>query len=120
MKAFVGLLLAIALGTASGFGQGGPTGQISGRVTDPTGAVLPGVEVTATQTETGLVRSVVTNEAGAYTLASLPVGPYKLEAALPGFRTFLQTGIVLQVNANLVMDPVLQVGEIAQTVEALL
>lgn len=44
-----------------------PTGQISGRVTDSSGAVLPGVDVTVTQTATGLVRSVVTNETGAYT-----------------------------------------------------
>src|SRR2546427_1625164 len=97
------IVLIATLASAPGFSQG-PTGQISGRVTDATRAVLPGVGVTAIQTETGLVRTVVTNEAGAYTLSSLPVGPYKLEAALPGFRTFLQTGLVLQVNASLVMD----------------
>src|SRR4030095_7304649 len=72
---------------------------------------------TATQTETGLVRSVVTNEAGLYSLPNLPIGPYKVEATLPGFRKFIQTAIVLQVNANLVVDAVLQVGEVAQTVE---
>src|SRR5262245_38811560 len=76
------------------------TAQISGTVTDASGAVLPGVEVTTTQTATGLARSVVTNETGAYTFANLPIGPYRLEAALPGFRTFSQTGIVLQVGAN--------------------
>src|SRR5215831_9125385 len=117
MKGIVSLLIAITLVSLPGFSQAGPTGQISGRVSDPTGAVLPGVEVTVTQTETGLVRSAVTNESGLYTLLRLPIGPYKLEAALPGFRSFLQTGIVLQVNANLVMDAVLQVGEVAQTVE---
>src|SRR5262245_25602341 len=116
MKTLVALLLAIAVSCLPAFSQG-PSGQISGRVTDATGAVLPGVEVSVTQTETGLVRSVVTNESGLYTLPRLPVGPYKLDAALSGFRTFVQTGIVLQVNANLVMDAVLQVGEVAQTVE---
>src|SRR2546427_7549289 len=45
------------------------------------------------------------------------LGSYKLEAALPGFRSFLRAGIVLQVNAKLVMDAVLQVGDVAQTVE---
>ena len=52
-----------------------PTGQISGRVTDASGAVLPGVDVTFTQTDTGLVRSVVTNETGQYIVPSLPSVP---------------------------------------------
>src|SRR4030095_11492315 len=113
----VSLVVAISLITLPAFAQVGSTGQISGRVTDPSSAVLPGVEITATQTETGLVRSVVTNEAGLYSLPNLPIGPYKVEAALPGFRTFVQTAIVLQVNANLVVDAVLQVGEAAPPVE---
>ena len=65
------------------------TAQISGTVKDQTGAVLPGVEVTVTQTETGLMRSALTNETGSYILSTLPVGPYRLEAALPGFRTYV-------------------------------
>src|SRR5262245_503196 len=76
------------------------TAQISGTVKDPSGAVLPGVGITATQTETGIARMTVSNETGAYTLPNLPVGPYKLEASLPGFRTFIQTGIVLEVNSS--------------------
>ena len=71
-----------------------PTGQISGRVTDASGAVLPGVDVTVTQTDTGLVRSAITNETGQYVVPSLPIGPYRLEAALQGFRTFVQADIV--------------------------
>ena len=66
------------------------TAQVSGTVRDQSGAVLPGVQVTATQTATGLTRSVVTDEAGFYVLPDLPVGPYKLEAGLPGFCTFVQ------------------------------
>ncbi len=76
------------------------TAQISGAVTDSSGAVLPGVEVKVTQTDTGLTRIVVTNETGSYSLTSLPVGPYRLEAALPGFRAYAQSGIVLTVGAN--------------------
>src|SRR5678809_1055804 len=76
------------------------TAQISGTVKDQTGAVLPGVEVTATQTETGIARSTVTNETGSYVLTNLATGPYRVEATLPGFRTFVQTSIVLQVNSN--------------------
>jgi hypothetical protein len=96
------------------------TGQISGRVTDGTGAVLPGVTVTVTQTDTQLIRTAVTNELGVYTLTSLPVGPYRLEAALQGFTTFVVPGIAVLVNANLVVDAALQLGSVAEsiTVEA--
>src|SRR5438094_10341173 len=80
------------------------TAQISGTVRDASGAVLPGVQVTATQTETGISRMTVTNETGFYVLPSLPLGPYRLEAALTGFRTFAQSGIVLQVGSSPVID----------------
>src|SRR5688572_23157622 len=84
--------------------------QLSGTVRDQSGAVLPGVEITATQTDTGIVRNTITNESGFYVLPNLAVGPYRLEASLPGFRTYVQTGIVLQVNSDAVINPMLQVG----------
>src|SRR5439155_8518525 len=93
------------------------TAQINGKVTDPSGAVLPGVEVTATQPDTGLERRVVSNETGSFTLTNLPAGAYRLEASLPGFRTYAQTGIVLQVGANPVINIVLEVGALTETVE---
>src|SRR5712664_1317914 len=96
---------------------GQSTAQISGTAKDQSGAVLPGVEVTATQTATGIARSVVTNETGSYVLPNLPVGPYRLEAGLPGFRKFAQTGIVLQVGGNPVINISLAVGQVADTVE---
>jgi Carboxypeptidase regulatory-like domain len=102
---------------ASGLAWGQATAQISGTVKDASGAVLPGVEITATQTETGTARTTISNETGFYVLPSLPLGPYKLEAALAGFRTFAQTGIVLQVNSNPVIDVSLQVGQVTETVE---
>ncbi len=93
------------------------TAQISGTARDQSGAVLPGVEVKVTQTETGVTRTAVTNETGSYVLPNLAVGPYRLEAALPGFRTYLQSGIVLQVNASPVINIVLEVGQVAEQVE---
>jgi hypothetical protein len=93
------------------------TAQISGIVSDPSGAVLPGVEVTATQTETGLIRSVVTNETGSYTMPDLPVGPYRLEADLAGFRTFKQSRIVMVVGRNPVININLSVGQVSETIE---
>jgi len=114
MNLFAALLIG-CLTCASVWAQA--TAQISGTVKDQTGAVLPGVEVTATQTETGVARMAITNETGSYVLSSLPVGPYKLEAALGGFRTFVQTGIILQVNASPVVNPVLEVGQVTEQVE---
>ncbi|PYS03869.1 MAG: hypothetical protein DMG12_11300 [Acidobacteria bacterium] len=93
------------------------TAQISGAVQDQSGAVLPGAEVTATQTDTGVSRMTITNETGHYVLANLPLGPYRLEAGLPGFRTFVQTGIVLQVNSNPTINILLQVGQVSEQVE---
>src|ERR1700740_3303707 len=91
--------------------------EISGTVKDQSGAVLPGVEVTVTQTDTGLKRSIPTDETGSYVLSNLPVGPYRLEAALPGFRTYVQTGIVLQVDASPMINAVLEVGQVTDEVE---
>src|SRR6185295_19737960 len=90
------------------------TAQISGSVRDQSGAVLPGVEVTATNADTGIARMTVTNENGTYVLPNLAIGPYRLEAVLPGFRTFAQTGIVLQVNSSAVINPALEVGQITE------
>jgi len=96
---------------------GQSTAQVGGTVRDQSGAVLPGVEVTATQTATSIARSVVTNETGSYVLPNLQVGPYRLEASLPGFRKFVQTGILLQVDASPVINIVMEVGQVAETVE---
>src|SRR5712692_7836937 len=96
---------------------GQSTAQISGVVKDQTGAVLPGAEVTMMQTETGLKRTTLADETGSYSLPNLPIGPYRLEASLPGFRSYAQTGIVLQVNSNPVINIILQVGQVSDEVQ---
>jgi hypothetical protein len=108
------MLLVLASATASA--QAVSTAQINGTVKDSGGLALPGVTVTITQTDTGLMRTVVTSETGAYIITNLPVGPYKLEASLQGFRTFAQTGIVLEVNSNPTLNVTLQVGALAETI----
>src|SRR5262245_14869615 len=102
---FVGILGSAVLSTNI-WAQA--TAQISGTVRDQSGAVLPGVEVTATQTGTGISRVTITNETGSYVMPNLPLGPYRLEASLPGFRSFAQSGIVLQVNSNPVVNVTLE------------
>src|SRR5437016_102310 len=114
LLAVVSAFVIVTCVTAAGQGA---TAQISGTVKDQSGAVLPGAEITATQTETGAVRMALSDETGSYVLPNLPVGPYKLEVSIPGFRTFVQSGIVLQVNSSTVVNPVLNVGQVSETVE---
>ena len=92
------------------------TAQLSGTIRDESAAVLPGVTVTATQTDTGLVRTAVSDESGGYLLTNLPTGPYRLEVSLQGFRTYVQTGIVLQVGGTPTVNAVLGVGSLEETV----
>src|SRR6185436_8637081 len=92
------------------------TAQMNGKVTDESGGVLPGVTVTVTQTDTGFTRSVVTDETGEWLIPNLPTGPYRLEVALQGFKTYQQTGIVLQVAANPTLNTTLGVGNLEETV----
>jgi hypothetical protein len=90
--------------------------QVSGVVRDSSGAALPGVDVTITKTDTGAVRSAVTSADGAFVLTNLPVGPYQLKATLPGFSTYVQDGIVLQVSSNPQINITLAVGVISEQV----
>ena len=112
LPALAALLLAVAAAAA----QIGSTAQITGTVRDTSGAVLPGVDVIAIHTQTGFRRAAVTESNGLFVLTNLPVGPYRLEAMLAGFRAFRQTGIVLQVNANPEINITLALGEITETV----
>lgn len=92
------------------------TAQLSGKVTDTSNAILPGATVTLTQTDTGAVRSVVTDADGSYTVSNLSPGPYRLEIALQGFRTYVQTGIVLQVAATPTINVSLALGDVQETI----
>jgi hypothetical protein len=109
-----GSLLAV-FGSVSLWAQA--TAQISGAVTDQTGAAVAGVVIKATQTATGAVRSIVSDQAGSYALRDLPVGPYILEASVPGFRTYAQTGILLQVSSSPTINIALQLGDVAEAVD---
>lgn len=104
----------LATGTGSAQAVGGS--QISGVVRDAGGGVLPGVEVTVTKIDTGMTRTTFTNADGSYTLPNLPVGPYQLEVVLEGFSTYVRDGIVLEVSSSPVVDAVLEVGNVAETV----
>jgi len=108
------LFALIVLAGASAWAQA--TAQMTGTVRDASGAVLPGVTVTATQTNTGFTRTVVTGDTGTYVMPNLPTGPYRLEALLQGFRTYTRTGIVLQVGGAPVINVELAIGGLEETV----
>jgi carboxypeptidase family protein/TonB-dependent receptor-like protein len=101
------------------WGQGS-TAQIRGVIRDATGSVVVGAEVKVTQTATGAVRTTVTGQDGAYTLPSLPVGPYLFEVSKEGFSKYVQSGIVLEVDTNPEIDAELKIGSLGEqvTVEA--
>ncbi len=107
--------LALVL-AASVNGWAQSTAQISGTVKDESGGVLPGATVTVTQMATGFSRTVVTDENGFFVLPNLPIGPYRLEVSLSGFRTYQQTGLVLQVNSSPVINVVLALGALEESV----
>src|SRR5215470_11243210 len=111
------LLLVSTFGYSAAAPQAQGTATINGTVHDPSGAILPGVEVTATQTATNVSRQTISDERGNFVLPNLPVGPYRVEATLPGFRTFVQTGIELGVNQNPILPITLEVGQVTQEVE---
>src|SRR5579871_3451595 len=84
-------LLALASGTL--FAQTAGTGALTGTVTDPTGAVIPNVTVTATNADTGQERTATTSAAGAYTISLLPPGTYRVKFAASGFKAVEVPGV---------------------------
>lgn len=113
LSALVLAVLALATPAVS-WSQAVGGAQITGFVRDSSGGALPGVDVTVTQTDTGVSRSTVTSVDGAFAFPNLAVGPYRLKATLEGFSTFVQDGIVLQVNSNPSLTVTLQIGAISE------
>src|SRR5688572_28284620 len=109
------LLLLLAFSCASAFGQS--IGAITGIVQDASAARIPGVSVTATNTATGIRTPTVTNESGSYNFPSLGVGPYELEASLPGFRPARVANIDLRANETLRFNLTMQIANVTTQVE---
>ena len=92
------------------------TGTITGVVRDSSGAVIPGVEVTATNRETGVKINVASDAQGFYSLQGLPVATYDVEISKIGFKSAIQSGLLLTVNDVLKVDVVLTVGSAEEKV----
>jgi hypothetical protein len=114
----VRLLVLGVLASAALWAQGSST--INGSVNDPSGAVMAGAKITATEVDTGLARSTVSNTEGLYTLGSLRAARYTLSVEAAGFRSFTQTGITLETDQTATINVKLEVGATSEqvTVEA--
>src|SRR5258708_13826040 len=113
MRALLGLLIC-----SLAWSQAISTSQINGTVRDATGLAVPGADVKAVQSETGLVRTASTNAEGGFVLTNLPIGPYQLEIGKEGFSKFVQSGIVLQVASNPDIDVTFLVASFSDQAQA--
>ena len=108
------VILALFLAPSSLFAD--VTGSILGVVRDPSQAVLKGVRVTVTNTQTNLSQDTVTGDDGSYHFLALPAGTYRLNATVAGFQQFQTTDIVLKVNDQLRVDIAMRVGNVKEEV----
>lgn len=113
VASLLGLLMLLMPGTASGQLI---QGTLAGNVVDPTQAAVASAKITIRNTDTNQTRETVSNEAGGYTLPTLPPGRYALTINAPGFRPYTQTGIAVAANNPTRVDATLALGQAADTV----
>src|SRR6266581_7562296 len=117
---FLPVVLALVLSRPALWAQSASTSALTGTVSDPTGAVLPGVTVTATAVATNQARTAITVEDGTYRIPLLDPGSYRVRFSLPGFKTSEVTDVTLVVTETAVLNRTLEVGAATEqvTVEA--
>ena len=113
MHTRAGLILLTFCGLALCQSQ---TGRITGRVTDPAGAIIPNAVVVAADEETGVTYRGVSSGAGVYAVPFVPPGHYNVTVTHPGFKTFQRAGAIVGTNEVLALDIELQLGGVAETV----
>ena len=111
------ICLTVLLVFAAGITAQTNFGRISGTVSDPSSAVVPGVKVNIVNTDTKAVRTVTTDERGFYVAENLPIGPYSVVVEQPGFKRAEQHGLSLVADGRVTANFTLQVGDSTQSVE---
>src|SRR5438128_5955951 len=111
----LGTTLVLLLFSFALFGQGN-FGRILGRVTDPTGAVLPGATINILDTQRGLARTMTTDEAGQYNAPALNPGKYTVRVEFPGFKTLDRENVVVEVGQEIRVDLTIEPGQQSETV----
>ena len=116
ITSYIVIFTALVLGfSLLAFGQG-QVATLLGTVTDASGAVLPNVTITITNTATGVTKTAVTNEAGAYTFPGLQIGSYDVKATGQGFKVETRTGVVLNAADRVRSDFQMAVGSTSETI----
>ena len=115
MRLCIVLVFSLVTLTSAAFAQI-TSATITGTIKDETGGLLPGVDVTVSNVQTGLKRSVVTDGNGYFTVPGLAPGTYEARATLQGFATAVQSGIVLEVAQQAALNLVLKVGTASETI----
>jgi hypothetical protein len=111
------LCISLCISLSTFLSAQGTGGRILGRIADPTGAVLSGVKVTATDDATGVAHNVLSNDSGDYVLPDLPVGTYSLSYDLKGFKNLVRHNITLDVNQVITLNTTMQVGQAQEVVD---
>lgn len=91
--------------------------EVSGVVTDPSGSPVSGATVQLTQTDTNSSRNATTDNQGLYVMPALPVGAYRLDVSTPGFKSYTQSGILLQVGDNVRINVAMQIGSLNEHID---
>jgi hypothetical protein len=115
MKRFLKTVLGLALLVPVALAQG-PVGTLTGLITDPEGAVIPGAAVDATNHATGVETKTTSTSSGDYTLPYLPAGDYTIRVTAPGFKTTTSENVTLRVAQTLSVDIKMQIGGVSEQV----
>ena len=113
----VAFLFLFLLSTGAVLGQSVDNQQITGVVTDPTGAAVPNAVVMVTNEATGVSRTVKSNDEGNYTVLSVPIGVYTITTTVPGFKKSILKGVHVDVGAKPAVPITLAIGEVGESVE---
>jgi hypothetical protein len=116
-RKYILILAALLSSTRVCHPQAVAVAEVQGQVSDASSAAVAGAQIKMTQIETRYVRSTTAGADGSYSFPNLPVGPYTLEVAADGFKTHIQSGIILQVGGSVQINVTLQIGSVAESVK---
>lgn len=118
-RVFCAISVTVLASRIAIFAQTMGTGTITGTVTDPTGGVVTGAQITATNLDTGIARSAATSSSGSYVLPALQIGRYRIRAFHEGFKTTTQEDVRLDVDTSVAVNFTLQLGSTEQSIEVM-
>ena len=117
-KSWASFLLLLTMTVAAPFARAQSSfGQITGTITDPSGAAIPGVAVVITSTNTQAKRTVTTDNDGNYIATNLPIGTYSISVTQTGFRTAQQADVTISADAKVSSNFALQLGQTSEVVQ---